>query len=139
MIATLALALPQVAGAQVQPYGTNDYGGFRNILPPGADGSFNGTDALQFACCSTYPPHSTDQLSMYENLVYATPGLEAGDIGSYFKDASFGAPPGQVERTYSPRAGVTIVRDSNFGLAHIYGVTRSDTVFGAGYASAEDR
>ena len=123
----------------MQPYQANDYGGFRNILPPGADGSFNASDALQFGCCGTYPPYATNQLSMYENLVYAVPGLQAADIGNYFKDASFGAPPGQVDRTYSPRAGVTIVRDSNFGVAHIYGVTRSDTIFGAGYAGAEDR
>ncbi len=31
------------------------------------------------------------------------------------------------------------MRDSNYGVAHIYGVTRSDTLFGAGYAGAEDR
>ena len=127
------------AAAQVQPYQTNDYGGFRNILPPGADGSFNATDFAQFELLGTYPPHATDQLSMYENLVYATPGLTAAQIPNYFKDASFGVPAGQVERTYSPRAGLTIVRDSNHGQAHIYGVTRSDTMFGAGYAGAEDR
>jgi acyl-homoserine lactone acylase PvdQ len=127
------------AAAQVQPYQTNDYGGFRNILPPGTDGNFNAADAAAFGCCSIYPPHAVDQLSMYENLVYATPGLEPADIPSYFKDASFGVPSGQVERTYSPRAGVTIVRDSAHGQAHIYGVTRSDTMFGAGYAGTEDR
>ena len=76
---------------------------------------------------------------MYEDLVYATPGLTAAQIPNYFKNGSFGAPPGQIEQTYSPRAGVTIVRDSNFGMAHVYGVTRSDTIFGAGYAGAEDR
>jgi acyl-homoserine lactone acylase PvdQ len=130
---------PGSAGAQVQPYQANDYGGFHSILPPGTHGSFNAAEFAQFQLTGTHPPHATDQLSMYENLVYATPGLEAADIGAYFKDASFGAPPGQVERTYSPRAGVTIVRDSNFGQAHVYGVTRSDTVFGAGYVSAEDR
>ena len=30
-----ALLLASPAAAQVQPYGTNDYGGFRSILPPG--------------------------------------------------------------------------------------------------------
>jgi acyl-homoserine lactone acylase PvdQ len=133
------MTLPAGATAQVQPYQANDYGGFRNILPPGAYGSFNATDAAQFGCCSTYPPHATDQLSMYENLVYATPGLTAAQVPNYFKDASFGVQAGQVERTYSPRVGLTIVRDSNHGIAHIYGVTRSDTLFGAGYAGAEDR
>jgi acyl-homoserine lactone acylase PvdQ len=140
VLASLALAIvPATATAQVQPYQANDYGGFRSILPPGTDGSFNATDFAQFQFGGTYPPHARDQLSMYEDLVYATPGLQAADIGNYFKDASFGVAPGQEERTYSPRAGLTIVRDSGFGMAHIYGVTRSDTIFGAGYASAEDR
>ena len=128
-----------MAGAAAQPYGTDDYGGFRNVLPPGTDGTFNGTDIAQFLSLGTYPPHATDQLSMYENLVYATPGLTAAQVPNFFKDATFGVPAGQEERTYSPRAGVTIVRDANFGVPHVYGVTRSDTIFGAGYMGAEDR
>ena len=137
-IAAFALLIVP-APAQVQPYQANDYGGFRSILPPGTKGSFNATDFAAFQLGGTYPPHATDQLSMYEDLVYATPGLTAAQIPNYFKDASFGVPAGQAERTYSPRAGVTIVRDSAHGQAHVYGVTRSDTIFGAGYASAEDR
>ena len=90
----------------MQPYQANDYGGFRNILPPGTDGTLQ-RDRMRPSswCCGTYPPHATDQLSMYENLVYATPGLTAAQIPNYFKDASFGVQAGQVERTYSPRAG----------------------------------
>src|SRR6187455_2718881 len=87
-LTALSLALlPAVASAQVQPYQTNDYGGFRNVLPPGAKGSFNDTEFGQFQLGGTYPPHATDQLSMYEDLVYATPGLAANDVESYFKDA----------------------------------------------------
>jgi acyl-homoserine lactone acylase PvdQ len=138
-IALLALALVPAASAAVQPYQTNDYGGFRNILPTGTHGTFNASELAQFECCSIYPPHTTDQLSMYENLVYATPGLTAAQVPSFYKDASFGVPSGQEERTYSPRAGLTIVRDSNFGVPHIYGDTRSDVMFGAGYVGAEDR
>ncbi len=90
----------------MQPYQANDYGGFHSILPPGTDGIVQ-RDGLRPSsrCCGTYPPHATDQLSMYENLVYATPGLTAAQIPNYFKDASFGVQAGQVERTYSPRAG----------------------------------
>ena len=50
--------------------------------------------------------------SMYEDLVYATPGLTDSTLDDYFKDASFGVKPGDVERTYSPRGDVTIVRDA---------------------------
>src|SRR6185437_7205187 len=41
--------------------------------------------------------------------------------------------------TESPRSDVTIVRDSAFGVPHIYGSTRAGTMFGIGYATAEDR
>src|SRR3954468_14557167 len=99
-IALVAFAIaPSVAAADVQPYQTNDYGGggFHNILPAGTHGTFNGTDITQFECCHIYPTHSTDQLSMYENLVYGTPGLTAAQIPNFYKDASFGVQTGQVE------------------------------------------
>ena len=35
---------------------------------------------------------------MYADLVYATPGLQESQILDYFKDASFGVEPGNVER-----------------------------------------
>ena len=138
LAAVVLSALAPVAQAQVQPYQANDYKGFYSVLPPGTNGTFNAVEFAQ-AQLGTYPLHSRDQIPLYENLVYATPGLTAGQIPSYFKDASFGVQAGQVERTYSPRAGVTIQRDSGYGVPHVYGVTRSDTIFGAGYASAEDR
>ncbi len=76
---------------------------------------------------------------MYGDLVYATPGLKAEDVPKYFKDATFGVKPDDVDRTYSPRSDVTLVRDKGFGVPHIYGDTRAGTMFGAGYAAAEDR
>ena len=76
---------------------------------------------------------------MYRDLVYATPGLTAEQIPSYFKDSSFGVPPGEAERTYSPRSDVTIVRDRAFGVPHVYGTARDGAMFGLGYAGAEDR
>ncbi len=38
-VAVLVIAPAATAGAAVQPYGTNDAGGFRNVLPPGETGS----------------------------------------------------------------------------------------------------
>jgi len=46
---------------------------------------------------------------------------------------------GDVERTYSPRSDVTIVRDKGYGVPHVYGRTRDGAMFGLGYAGAEDR
>ena len=46
---------------------------------------------------------------------------------------------GEAERTYSPRADVTIVRDRGYGVPHVYGSTRAGAMFGLGYVAAEDR
>jgi acyl-homoserine lactone acylase PvdQ len=133
--AATASAAPPTPGA----YQKNDFGGFRNILPPAQGANANSSQIAAFEANGTYPPHTSGrQLSMYSNLLYATPGLHASQIPSYYKDASFGVKAANVERTYSPRGDVTIERDT-FGVPHIYGATREGTMFGAGYAAAEDR
>ena len=104
--ATSAATLPELPGGNPSPpesYGQGDFGGFRNILPPGTNGFDNALDAAQFLGAGSYPPHSQDQLSMYEDLVYATPGLTASDIDKYFKDASFGVRPA-TSSAATPRA-----------------------------------
>src|SRR5207248_5444740 len=57
----------------------------------------------------------------------------------YFKDATFGVKQGDLTSSETPRADVTIERDSSFGVPRIYGSTRAGVMFGAGYAAAEDR
>jgi hypothetical protein len=77
--------------------------------------------ATAFPATHTYPPHSDEQLPMYGNLVYEAPRLQPQDLDEYYKDASFGVKAEDVERTYSPRADVTIVRDKQFGVPRICG------------------
>ncbi len=89
----LVAAGPAVAQAAspVQPYGMGDAGGFRNILPPGTNGL---VDAGQLAACElnhhNRPPHNNDQLGMYARLTTAAPNITPGQVGNYFKDATFG-------------------------------------------------
>ncbi|HEX7244916.1 MAG TPA: penicillin acylase family protein [Solirubrobacterales bacterium] len=125
--------------AAPQPYGTNDAGGFRNVLPPGENGLDTLSQIFAFRGNGAIPPHFADQQPLYENLVYGSPTLTDEGVGAYFKDATFGVPAGQVASTIEPKGGVTIVRDSAYGVPHIYGDTRADTMFGAGYAGAADR
>ena len=132
------LALAPSAAAQVEPYGFNDYGGFRNILPPGQNGFDTLAQAAEFKAAGTYPPHANDQLGMYSNLTTAVPITES-QIPQFYKDATFGVPAGDVASTESPEPGVTIERDSQFGVPHIYGDSRAELMFGIGYATAEDR
>ena len=134
----VVLAAPN-AWAASQPYGTNDAGGFRNLLPPGENGLANLAQVFAFRGLGILPPHFADQQPLYENLLYAAPTLVDAQVPIYFKDATFGVPAGEVASTAKPRPGVTIVRDSAYGVPHIYGDTRADTMFGAGYAGAADR
>lgn len=133
------LASASAAGAAPQPYGANDAGGFRNVLPPGENGLATLAQIFAFRGTGVIPPHFADQQPLYENLVYGSPTLTDEGVGAYFKDATFGVPAGQVASTVEPKPGVTIVRDSAYGVPHIYGDTRADTMYGAGYAGAADR
>jgi acyl-homoserine lactone acylase PvdQ len=126
-------------GPEPQPYQANDGLGFHDVLPSGTNGLYNGADLAAFLATGRTVPHCCEQLGMYANLMYATPGLQAGDIPKYFKDSSFGVRAGDVERRYSPRGDVTIVRDKGFGVPHVYGRDRDGAMFGLGYAAAEDR
>jgi acyl-homoserine lactone acylase PvdQ len=139
--AVCLVAMPaSAAGAvAVQPYATNDAGGFRNVLPAGENGLDNAAQLAEFQLKGTYPPHYNDQLPLYAGLLHASPTLTREQIPSYFKDATFGVKAGDVASQESPRADVTIERDSSFGVPHIYGSTRGGVMFGAGYAAAADR
>jgi acyl-homoserine lactone acylase PvdQ len=139
--AVLVAAAPAGAAAPVEPYRHNDFGGFRDVLPPGTNGLANGPALAAFLATGVWPAHNDDQLAMYRDLVYASPGVTADTISRYFKDASFGVRAGDVDRTYSPggRADLTVVRDESFGVPHIYATTRQGAMYGIGYATAEDR
>jgi acyl-homoserine lactone acylase PvdQ len=139
LVAITMLVVAPAAGAAVQPYGTNDYGGFRNILPPGTNGLDTLGQLALFKATGTPPAHSSDQLGMYSNLTTAAGAITAQTIPDYYKDATFGVPAGDVASSESPEPGVTIVRDKQFGVPHIYGDTRAALMFGIGYATAEDR
>jgi len=112
-----------------------------NIVPPGENGTYNMADFLRAEAGQGFPPHTRDQEPLYAGLLDVAPNLKDADIGAFYKDASFLVDLSQAERveTFPLHPGTIIVRDEQFGVPHIYGVTRADTEFGAGFASAEDR
>ena len=57
-----ALGTSAAAAVEVEPYGANDAGGFRNVLPAGENGLDNATQLAEFEFNGTYPPHFADQL-----------------------------------------------------------------------------
>ncbi|MDX1620259.1 MAG: penicillin acylase family protein [Nitriliruptorales bacterium] len=145
-LAVLSVAMAATTGATAQEDPVLDHGendGFDtplNILPPGQGTHLNHEEHTRYQADGSQPERNFDQIDLYESLVAASPDLTAEDLPSLFKDASFGIPEDEVTREYSPggRSGLTVRRDS-YGVPHVYGATREDTMFGAGYVSAEDR
>ena len=113
-----------------------------NILPPGQTGTYSAADLAAAELGQGFPAHTRDQEPLYANLVGLAPNVTEGDIGSFYKDASFMTDVSQAERVetfLAPHDGTVIVRDKQFGVPHVFGRTRADTEFGSGFASAEDR
>ncbi|MFE0850453.1 penicillin acylase family protein [Streptomyces rochei] len=129
--------------ASAAPAAADDHCGARcsDILPPGQNGNATLAQILLNQAFGTQPAHAEDQLGPYANLATGYTGLTDEKISTFFNDASFGVPEGQVASTLRPagRDDVTIVRDKRTGVPHITGTTRYGTEFGAGYAAAQDR
>ena len=137
----LAVPLLTAAPASAAVLAPNDYclDQCGDVLPPGENGNATLVDILGNQTLGTRPAHSADQLDRYANLINSYTGLTDEQIAQFYNDSSFGVPAGQVESTESPRSDVTIVRDEATGVPHITGTTRAGTMYGAGYAGAEDR
>ncbi|HEX6702569.1 MAG TPA: penicillin acylase family protein, partial [Gaiellaceae bacterium] len=98
-----------------------------NVLPPGEDGGF------------TIGVHSLDQLKLYDGLTPLGGNVTNGDLSNFFKRAPLGLGGERAVRTErSGRPGLRILRD-RWDVPHVYGRTRADVEFGAGWVTAEDR
>ena len=123
-VAVLALLVTGVGAGGAQE--RLDFAGVAlNVLPPGQAGDL------------AVGPNSTNQIALYDGLTPLGANVAQADLRRYFKSARFGV-EGRPVRTVRPRTGVRIVRD-RWGVPHVYGRTRADVEFGAGWATAEDR
>ncbi len=128
---------PALAHAQVEPYDYDNYGNYSYIMPPGDNGTTTLTQ-LPGSELGDEPPNFGNQSPMYENLLWGQSTLTDSNISDYFLNGNFGVQSGDVSSTESPDAGATIEWD-NHGIPHVYGDTRSELMFGAGYAAAQSR
>jgi acyl-homoserine lactone acylase PvdQ len=94
------------------------------VLPPGQAGSF------------PPGPNSTDQIALYDGLTPLEGRVGPGDLTRYFKTARFDMPRGGA--VVRPRRGLSVRRD-RWGVPHVHGRTRALVMFGAGWATAQDR
>jgi acyl-homoserine lactone acylase PvdQ len=97
----------------------------RYILPPGNYGGLPTTD------------ESRDQLAMYDALTPLRGNVTDADIERLFLPENF-QPVGQTQEIETGRPGLRLVYDE-YGVAHVYGETRADVAFGAGWVTARDR
>ncbi|MFJ6572899.1 penicillin acylase family protein [Streptomyces sp. NPDC091292] len=135
------LLSPASQATAAAPPPNDDYclGQCSDILPPGANGNATLVEILGHQIFGTQPAHADDQLGPYDALSSGYPSLTDDALNTYFNDASFGVPSGQVASVTRPRDDVTITRDKKYGIPHIKGTTRYGTEFGAGYAAGQDR
>lgn len=115
-----------------------DTGIFYSVLPPGNSGHMSAAEALEFLDSGVVPVNIDDQRPLYDNLVYADPGLTDDDLDQYFKRAIIGQPAFFTVPPKPPRDGVTILRDE-FGVPFISARTRRAIYYGIGWASAAER
>jgi acyl-homoserine lactone acylase PvdQ len=115
------------------------FGHFRSVLAQGEGQQLNVFEFGQYEASGSPPATYTNQQPLYVDIMPRASSLTAGDLDTFYKPTDFGSMPGGVASTETPRPGVQIFRDAKFGMAHIYGDTRADVMFGAGYATAEER
>src|SRR3989441_11515649 len=122
LVAVAALISLPSAGAAAK----TDYAAVAlDVLPPGQSGDLR------------FPANARDQLPLYDGLTRRLGDVRPSDLTRFFKSERFGV-VGKVVRVERPRPGLRIERD-RWGVPHVYGQTRADVEFGAGYVTAEDR
>ena len=124
--ATVLVALPAAAAAHG---GHGDHPGkqdiARYILPPGNYGGL------------PFTANSTDQLPLYSGLTPLRDNVTRDDLDRLFLPEDF-QPIGATHEEATGRPGLRLIYDS-YGIPHIYGNTRADVAFGAGWTTARDR
>ena len=130
LLAVAALAVLAPSAYAAGPPDFSAPGEAWNVLPPGEAGSVPPTF-----------PHSFDQLGIYDGLTPLFDTVTNKDLATYFKPNVFGLVAGEEpERSeLNPRyAGLKIERDHK-GVAHVFGKTRAEVMYGAGWVAYEDR
>jgi hypothetical protein len=124
---------PPSAGAIKNPSTAKDYSIIaRDIIPSGQYGAIPSPALL---------PKEEQQAEMYNALTPLFNHVTTADVFKDFKSEAVGkAVTGAL--TPDPQApdhaGLTILRDA-YNVPHIYGATRDDVTWGAGWVEAEDR
>jgi acyl-homoserine lactone acylase PvdQ len=115
------------------------FGAFRSVLAQGEGQSVNAADLASYEATGNPPDSFVNQQPLYVGIMPHAATLAAPDLDRFYKNTGFGQMPGGVASVATPRPGVRIFRDGRYAMAHIYGDNRADLMFGAGYATAQER
>jgi acyl-homoserine lactone acylase PvdQ len=114
LVLTVVAAVPAAAGDLA-----------RYILPPGNYGGV------------PFTANSTDQLPLYSGLTPLRDNITLADIDQFYLPEDF-TPIEPSHEEMTGRPGLQLIYDA-YGIPHIYGQTREDVSFGAGWTTARDR
>ena len=134
-----AIAASPTAAAGPPPLSVPVFGNFHSVLAQGEGQTVNTPQLAAYEGSGKPPATFVDQQPLYVGVMPAAATLTATTLNNYYKDTDFGTMPGGIASTTTPEPGVTIYRDKTYGMAHVYGSTRSELMFGAGYAQAQER
>jgi acyl-homoserine lactone acylase PvdQ len=102
-----------------------------SVLPPGQGENLVGEK-------EDVSPSFTSQLDMFRLLPGALNDLTTSMLTRFYKPMDFVAVSHkEIQRIDKPIPGVTIVRDKTYEVPRVFGATRRDAMFGAGYAQAQ--
>ena len=136
---------------------TQIFDGFHSVLAFGEGEGTSDQDLALFEANGTVPAADLNQDQMYEGLEQAWPGVTAANLDTYYKDSDFAPEPtatqlagieataagsaltGSPPAVETPEPGVLIVRQAPYYVPRIYGDTRAEGMWAAGYVTAEDR
>jgi acyl-homoserine lactone acylase PvdQ len=138
LVACFAAATPALAQSP-PPIRVPTFGGFRSVLAQGEGQSVNGADFAAYEASGNPPDTFVNQQPLYVGIMPRAATLTAPQLDVFYKNTTFGQVPGGIGSVVSPRPGVRIFRDARFHMAHVYADKRDDLMFGAGYATAEER
>jgi acyl-homoserine lactone acylase PvdQ len=125
-LGALAASLTLAVGATPASALVDLSGGAFQILAPGESGSVPGNE------------FSTDQGKLYDALTSLQLSVSPTFLERDFISEKFGVTGAVLRSEATGRPGLEILRD-NHDIAHVFGETRADVMFGSGWISAEDR
>src|SRR3954470_22109230 len=137
-LAGLVAGGPASSAAGPPPPYVSDSGGFRSVLAYGEGQTVNAADLAQYELTGSPPDSFVSQAGLYNAGVDPRHATDS-TLDHYFHSSSFTPADAPGSTTEQPKAGVTIARDDKVQVFRVYGASRPDVMWGAGYAAAEDR